>query len=66
MLGTLANMFGEVAEVIGDVVELGARDEPGDLLAIYERWRTHADPRDAMLLVRAGVLLDTDGTDDVQ
>jgi hypothetical protein len=66
VLGTLANMFGEVAEVIGDVVELGSRDEPGDLLAVYERWRTHADPRDAKLLVRAGVLLDTDGTDDVQ
>lgn len=66
VLGTLAHMFGEVAEVIGDVVELGAANEPGDLLAVYERWRIHGDPRDAKLLVRAGVMLDVDGADVVQ
>ncbi len=66
VLGTLAQMFGEVAEVIGDVVELGSADEPADLLAVYERWRAHGDPRDAKLLVRQGVLLDTEGTDIVQ
>lgn len=66
VLGTLAQMFGDVAEMIGDVVELGAQGDAGDLLAVYERWRTHGDPRDAKLLVRAGVLLDTEGTDDVQ
>jgi len=66
VLGTLAQMFGEIAEVIGDVVELGTADEPADLLAVYERWRTHGDPRDAKLLVRKGVLLDTEGTDVVQ
>lgn len=66
VLGTLAQMFGDVAEVIGDVVELGVATDSGDLLAVYDRWRTHGDPRDAKLLVRAGVRVGTDGTDDVQ
>ena len=66
VLGTLAHMFGEVADVIGDVVELGAVDEPGDLLAVYERWRLHGDPRDAKVLVRAGVMLDREQSDVVQ
>jgi hypothetical protein len=52
--------------MIGDVVELGAPADSGDLLTVYERWRTHGDSRDAKVLVRAGVLLDTDATDDVQ
>jgi hypothetical protein len=66
VFGTLAQMFEEVAEVIGDVVELGAANEPHDLLAVYERWRTHGDPRDAKLLVSAGVLLDSERADVVQ
>ncbi len=66
VLGTLAQMFGEVADVIGDVVELGSNGDPGDLLAVYERWRTYGDPRDAKLLVRAGVMLDTERADVVQ
>ncbi|MBX7078109.1 MAG: hypothetical protein K1X88_02910 [Nannocystaceae bacterium] len=65
VLGTLADMFEQVAEVIGDVVELGSA-ESSDLMGLYERWRSHGDPRDAKLLVRAGVLLDKDGTDVVQ
>ena len=63
---SLAHMFGEVADVLGDVVELGAVDEPGDLLAVYERWRLHGDPRDAKVLVRAGVMLDREQSDVVQ
>jgi hypothetical protein len=65
VLGLLAEMFGDVAEVIGDVVELGTRDEH-DLLGLYGRWRQHGDPRDARRLVRAGVLLDSHGSDQVQ
>ena len=59
----LADMFVDVAEVIGDVIEHGAHNEPTDLMALYERWRAQGDPRDAKLLVRAGVLLDTEGSD---
>ncbi len=66
VLGTLADMFAEVAEVIGEVVELGAANDGHDLLALYERWRTHGDARDARLLVRAGVLIDPDGSDVMQ
>jgi hypothetical protein len=65
VLGLLAEMFADVAEVIGDVVEVGC-DEPGDLMACYERWRQKGDPRDAKLLVRAGVLLDAEGSDILQ
>lgn len=63
VLGMLADMFVDVAEVIGDVIEHGAHNEPTDLMALYERWRAQGDPRDAKLLVRAGVLLDTEGSD---
>ena len=65
VLGTLAEMFADVAEVIGDVVEVG-RDEHVDLMSCYERWRRSGDPRDAKLLVRAGVLLDAEGSDTLQ
>lgn len=66
VFGTLAQMFEEVAEVIGDVVEQGAANESHDLLAVYERWRAHGDPRDAKLLAKAGVLLDGERADIVQ
>jgi hypothetical protein len=67
VLGRLAESFAEVAEVIGDVVEIDSKGEHApDLLALYERWRTHGDPRDAKLLVRAGVILDADGSDVMQ
>ncbi len=65
VLGMLAEMFEDVAEVIGDVAVVG-RDEPGDLMACYERWRQKGDPRDAKQLVRAGVLLDAEGSDILQ
>ena len=63
---TLAESFAEVAEVIGDVIDMDKNDHAPDLLAIYERWRTHGDPRDAKLLVRAGVIIDADGSDVLQ
>jgi hypothetical protein len=65
VLGTLAEMFADVATVIGEVVDID-RDEPTDLMACYERWRRSGDPRDAKLLVRAGVLLDAEGSDVLQ
>ncbi|MBC8072400.1 MAG: hypothetical protein IAG13_29020 [Deltaproteobacteria bacterium] len=68
VLGLLAEMFADVATVIGDVVD-GGRDEtdqPVDLMACYERWRRSGDPRDAKQLVRAGVLLDPEGSDILQ
>jgi hypothetical protein len=66
VLGMLAEMFDDVAEVIGDVVELGPGDGGNDLLGLYERWRRHGDPRDAKRLIAAGVLLDTEGSDVLQ
>ena len=66
VLGSLAEMFAEVAEVIGDVVDIDKGESPPDLLALYERWRLHGDPRDAKLLVRAGVIIDADGSDVMQ
>lgn len=68
VLAELAERFGTVAEVIGDVVDLGASgaDRPDDLLGLYERWRRYKDPRDAKRLVAAGVIIDADGSDLVQ
>jgi hypothetical protein len=69
VLGELAERFEEVAEVIGDVVDLGsatAPPRPDDLLGVYERWRKTRDPRDAKRLIAAGVLVETDGTDLLQ
>lgn len=65
VLGEVAARFEAVAEVIGDVVELGAEAKP-DLLAIYERWRKLRDPRDARRLVAAGVLIDAEASDLLQ
>jgi hypothetical protein len=67
VLGQLAESFAEVADVIGDVIDLESKGEnPPDLLALYERWRTHGDPRDAKLLLRSGVIIDADGSDVLQ
>lgn len=68
VLGLLAEMFEEVADVVGDVMEpsAGESHEGRDLLGLYERWRTHGDPRDAKKLIAAGVLIETEGTDTVQ
>ena len=66
VLGQLAESFAEVAEVIGDVIDMDKNEHAPDLLAIYERWRTHGDPRDAKLLVRAGVIIDAEGSDVLQ
>lgn len=65
VLGDVAERFEELADVIGEIVELGAEPTP-DLLAIYERWRKRGDPRDARRLVAAGVLIDAEGSDIVQ
>jgi hypothetical protein len=65
VLGMLAEMFDEVAEVISDVAPLGTRG-PDDLLSIYERWRTHGNSRDLRRLIEAGVLIDPEGSDTLQ
>ena len=65
VLGKLAEMFDEVSEVIGDVVELGSRGGD-DLLSVYERWREFGDDRDLKRLVGAGVLIDPEGSDTLQ
>ena len=51
----LADRFRELVDLLGRVVGIGERD---DLLALYERWRSAADPRDERRLIAAGVLLD--------
>jgi hypothetical protein len=66
VLGLLAEMFGDVAEVIGEVAPLGGKEREQDLLGLYERWRRHGDPRDAKRLIEAGVIIDADGSDIVQ
>lgn len=68
VLSELAERFDAVAEVIGDVVDLGASAtaRADDLLGLYERWRRHRDPRDAKRLVAAGVIIDSDGSDVLQ
>ncbi len=57
VLGMLAEMFEEVADVIGGVVEVGVKSDT-DLLGLYERWRDHGDARDLRRLIDAGVLID--------
>jgi len=66
VLGAVAEQFEEVAEVIGDVIDLGGDEGKTDLLALYERWRKRQDPRDAARLVAAGVLIDADTPDIMQ
>jgi hypothetical protein len=68
VLGELAAAFEGVSEVIAEVVDLEARGHghESDLLGLYERWRRDGDPRDRRRLMQAGVLLDTEGPDQVQ
>lgn len=66
VLGELAETFEGVCEVIAQIVDLDAKDRTPDLLALYERWRRDADPRDRQRLLRAGVLLDAPGSDEIQ
>ena len=61
----LAELFATTSEVMADMVE-PAHAETTDLIGLYERWRAHRDPRDAKRLLRAGVLLETTGVDDLQ
>jgi hypothetical protein len=65
VLGQVAELFDEVAGVIGDVVELGGAGKQ-DLLSVYERWRRFGHRKDARTLIAAGVLIETEGTDDLQ
>ena len=62
---TLASAFDDVSDVISDVIE-SEDEEVMDLIRLYDRWRTHGDPRDARKLLEAGVLLDPSGSDVVQ
>lgn len=60
------DVFGRLADRFHDLVDLLQRmldQHPGDLLALYERWRRRADPRDTRRLVAAGVLLDPAAAD---
>ncbi|MEM9456799.1 MAG: hypothetical protein AAGF11_21660 [Myxococcota bacterium] len=66
VLGELAEAFEGVCEVMAEVIDLDAPDRAPDLLALYERWRRDADPRDRRRLLHAGVLLDPEGSDQVQ
>lgn len=66
VLGELAESFEGVSEVITEVVDIDARRQPPDLLALYERWRQDGDPRDRRRLLQAGVLLDPERSDQVQ
>lgn len=66
VLGELAESFGDVSEVIGEVVDLDAKNPTTDLLSLYERWRTGGDARDRRRLLEAGVLLDPGSSDQVQ
>ena len=66
VLGELAETFEGVCEVMAEIVDLEARSRPPDLLALYERWRRDADPRDRRRLLAAGVLLDAAGSDEIQ
>jgi hypothetical protein len=73
VLGELAERFGDVAEVISDVIDLGGNGKatpppaPRDsLLEIYERWCRDRNEQDARRLIAAGVMLETDGRDLLQ
>ena len=65
VLGMLAEMFDEVADVIGDVAPLGTRGAD-DLMSLYERWRKHGNAGDLRRLIEAGVLIDPEGSDTLQ
>jgi hypothetical protein len=61
----LAEGFRAIVAVLGRMLTLD-KDEQGDLLALYERWRRSSDPADARRLVAAGVLLDRETADILQ
>lgn len=61
----LSERFREIVEVLGRMLALD-KDEQGDLLALYERWRRSSDPADAKRLIAAGVLLDPSTADILQ
>ena len=62
----LAERFEDASELMGDVVHASRGDDEPDLLELYERWRDHGDERDLRHLIRAGVLIDPDGSDTLQ
>ncbi len=62
----LANTFATVSDIIAEIVDPACEDSPEDVLDLYERWRRSGDPRDARRLLRAGVLLDPEGSDILQ
>jgi hypothetical protein len=65
----LAERFREIVGVLGRMLTLDKpHDDPeqADLLALYERWRRHGDPKDARELLAAGVLLDPSTADIIQ
>jgi len=75
VLRQIADRFDEIAETIGDVVELGASRRgtsssvdagARELWMLVERWRVSRDPRDADKLLEAGVLISGPKTDLVQ
>jgi hypothetical protein len=59
----LADQFRTVVDLLGRML---TPEDDADLLALYERWRRGADPRDARMLLRAGVLLDPELADVIQ
>jgi len=61
----LAESFEELSQVIGEVIDVEG-EAPRDLMGLYERWRRNRDPRDSARLIRAGVLLDAEGSDLIQ
>jgi hypothetical protein len=62
----LADAFGTLTDLLGDVLDPGQTESAGDLLGLYERWRRHGRAADARRLLAAGVMLDPDGADVVQ
>lgn len=65
VLGALAERFDDVADVIGNVVDVGGPGED-DLLMVYERWRRTGRAADLERLIAAGVLIDKEGSDVLQ
>lgn len=66
VLGELAQAFEDASTLIGEVVDLDGKDATVDLLGLYERWRRDGAPADRRRLLEAGVLLSTQGPDQVQ
>jgi len=58
VLGMIADTFEEVANTIGEVIELGPHQPAQHLWTLVERWRCSQDPRDAKELLETGILID--------